>query len=109
MAGALGRRAGGRRTDRRGSVDAGVAPEGRLKGSAIGDFFGEWGREAGMYVLLGDSVLVLFAVLVAALVDRANARGQAYITLLGLFALCVAVHLNAPRRVDAVRRGPQTR
>ena len=72
-----------------------------LKGSAIGDFFGEWGREAGMYVLLGDSVLVLFAVLVAALVDRANARGQAYITLLGLFALCVAVHLNAPRRKRA--------
>jgi hypothetical protein len=68
-----------------------------LKGSAIGDFFGEWGREAGGYALLGDSVLVLVAVLVAALVDRANERGQAYIALLGLFALCIAVHLNAPR------------
>ena len=45
-----------------------------LKGTAIGDFFGEWGRAAGAYALVGDSVLVLVAVLVAALSVVAGAE-----------------------------------
>ena len=67
------------------------------RSTAVGGFFTEWGKLAGVFGLVGDAALVLLAVLIASVIELSDATAQAYLALFALFAVCIVVHLNAPR------------
>lgn len=65
-------------------------------------FFTDWAKSAGPYAVVGDSALVLVAVLVAALVQLAPPNVQVYLLLLLVYLCPFFAHSESPRAASSV-------